>query len=88
METKELIEALRNEDETDVHAMIDYMELAADRLEGMQRRISEMESAVPKLLKSEVTLEPWSHSMTVRALIELHDKTTILIIPVPMEAMR
>lgn len=88
METKELIEALRNEDETDVSAMMAYMEMAADRLEGMQRRLCEMESAVPTLLKSEVSVEPWSHSVTVRALVEWQGKTTVLVIPVPMEAVR
>ena len=43
METKELIDALRNEDETDVSAMMDYMADAADLLEKQQNKIGDLE---------------------------------------------
>lgn len=42
METKELIDALRNEDETDVSAMMDYMEMAAKREERQSREMEVM----------------------------------------------
>lgn len=87
METKELIDALRNEDETDVSAMMAYMEMAADRLEGMQKRIDILESAVPTLVDKTVILEPWTHSAYVKATIEWNGKITILNIPLPREAV-
>ena len=87
METKELIEALRNEDETDVSAMMAYMDMAADRLEGMQRRIDSLETAIPTLVDKTVILEPWSHSAYVKATIEWHGKITTLNIPFPREAV-
>ena len=43
METKELIDALRNEDETDASAMMDYMADAADLLEKQQNKIGDLE---------------------------------------------
>ena len=43
METKELINALRNEDETDASAMMDYMADAADLLEKQQNKIGDLE---------------------------------------------
>ena len=87
MDTKELIDALRNEDETDVSAMMTYMEMAADRLEGMQRRIDSLETAIPTLVDQTVILEPWSHSAYVKAVIEWHGKITTLNIPLPREVV-
>lgn len=87
MNTKELIDALRNEDETDASAMMAYMEMAADRLEGMQKRIDSLESAVPTLVDKTVFLEPWSHSVCVRAKIEWNGKIAILDIPLPRGAV-
>ena len=43
METKELIDALRNENETDASAMMDYMADAADLLEKQQNKIGDLE---------------------------------------------
>lgn len=43
MNTKELIDALRNEDETDASAMMDYMADAADLLEKQQNKIGDLE---------------------------------------------
>lgn len=43
MNTKELIGALRNEDETDASAMMDYMADAADLLEKQQNKIGDLE---------------------------------------------
>lgn len=43
MDTKELIDALRNEDETDASAMMDYMADAADLLEKQQNKIGDLE---------------------------------------------
>ena len=43
MDTKELIGALRNEDETDASAMMDYMADAADLLEKQQNKIGDLE---------------------------------------------
>lgn len=82
METKELIDALRNEDETDVSAMMAYMEMAADRLEGLEKRIAEMESEEPKLLKSETILEIWRQRAYVRAMIEWHGQIVFLNVPI------
>ena len=87
METKELIDALRNEDETDVSAMMAYMKMAADRPEGMQKRISSLESAEPTLVDKSAVFEPWNHSAYVRAIIEWCGKTAILNIPLPREAV-
>ena len=43
MKTKELIDALRNENETDASAMMDYMADAADLLEKQQNKIGDLE---------------------------------------------
>lgn len=43
MKTKELIDALRNENETDASAMMDYMSDAADLLEKQQNKIGDLE---------------------------------------------